>query len=192
APVFSFAKLHSVDTGLGPEMKSTGEVMGRDLTFNKALYKALLSSGMQIPHHGVVLATIADKDKNEAIPLLKNFAALGFKIIATEGTAKLFKEHHLDTESVKKINEGTPNVLSLVDEKRVNIVINTISSGKKANTDGFLLRRKSVEKGIICLTSLDTVKAFLLALESITFSTYSLPQYHNAKPQEKSETQWIH
>lgn len=181
APVFSFAKLHSVDTQLGPEMKSTGEVMGRDMTLDKALVKALIAAGMTIPQYGNVFATIASKDKDEALPLIQRLANLGFNIFATEGTCQYLQKNNVDASSVYKINEGEPNSLSLLDNKQVDIIINTISKGKKkSQTDGFLLRRKAAEKGILCLTSLDTTRAFLQALESLTFSTYPLPSYKQA------------
>ncbi len=181
APVFSFAKLHSVDTQLGPEMKSTGEVMGRDMTLDKALVKALIAAGMTIPQYGNVFATIASKDKDEALPLIQRLANLGFNIFATEGTCQYLQKNNVDASSVYKINEGEPNSLSLLDNKQVDIIINTISKGKKkSQTDGFLLRRKAAEKGILCLTSLDTTPPFLQALESLTFSTYPLPSYKQA------------
>ena len=111
APVFSFAKLRSVDTVLGPEMKSTGEALGGDVTLEKALYKALLASGVKIPNHGNVLMTIADQDKDEALSIAKRFYAIGYGIYATAGTAAYLKEHGLFVKTVGKISEhGEDNV----------------------------------------------------------------------------------
>jgi len=166
-PVFSFAKLLKVDTSLGPEMKSTGEVMGIDYNFARALYKGLVAAGCEIPQQGTILATIANKDKTEALPLFKEFADLGYKLVATEGTADYLKEQQgLSVERVNKIGEGYPNIVDLVREGKIHFVVNTLTKGKIPERHGFKIRRAAVEHGIPCLTSLDTVKVLLHVLQA--------------------------
>ena len=176
APVFSFAKLRSVDTVLGPEMKSTGEALGGDVTLEKALYKALLASGVRIPNHGNVLMTIADDDKEEGLTIAKRFSAIGYGIYATSGTASFLQENGLFVKNVNKIAQsGDLNVLDVIRKGKVNYVINTISSGnKEATNDGFLIRRVSAENNISCFTSFDTANAILKVLESLNFTTISM------------------
>ncbi len=176
-PVFSFAKLRSVDITLGPEMKSTGEVMGRDITVEKALYKGLIASGMSIPLHGSVLFTIADHDKEEALPLIKRFYDIGYNLLATEGTARFIKEHQIPVTTVNKIDGDAPNMLDVIRHGEAQFVVNTLTRGKRPARDGFRIRRESVENGIVCLTSLDTVKALLRVLESLAFSAESMPTF---------------
>lgn len=160
-PVFSFAKLLKVDTSLGPEMKSTGEVMGVDGDFSMALYKGLVAAGFDIPREGTILATIADKDKDEVIPILKGFVDLGFKLMATCGTAKTLAEAGLPVEKVNKIREGSPHIIDHIRANKIDLVINTLTRGKMPERDGFQIRRSAVEHGIPCLTSLDTTKVAL-------------------------------
>lgn len=157
-PVFSFGKLHEVDITLGPEMKSTGEVMGIDRDLNAAIYKGLLAAGVNIPEKGTLVATIADKDKAEAMPILKSFYQMGFKIVATEGTARALKEAGVEAEVVKKMQEGSPNIVDLVRSGKVDFVVNTITQARGPFTDGFHIRRAAVELNIPCLTSLDTLQ----------------------------------
>ncbi|MFC7392489.1 carbamoyl-phosphate synthase large subunit [Scopulibacillus cellulosilyticus] len=180
-PVFSFAKLRSVDITLGPEMKSTGEVMGKDLTLEKALYKGLLASGITIPTHGSVLFTVADKDKQEAIPMVKRFADIGYNILATEGTAKVIQSHGIPVTAVNKIGHESPNLLEIIKQGEAQFVINTLTKGKQPARDGFRIRRESVENGVVCLTSLDTAVALLRVLESLSFSTNSMPKFETKK-----------
>lgn len=175
-PVFSFAKLHQVDIALSPEMKSTGEVMGKDTTFDKALYKGLIAAGQNIPHFGSILATIADKDKEYALKVLKRFKNLGFKILATQGTAKYLQENGLEASPVAKIEEGTPNIVDVIRNGEANFVINTITKGRASSSDGFKLRREAAENGVVCFTSIDTAYALLKALENIAFSVEALPE----------------
>jgi carbamoyl-phosphate synthase large subunit len=170
APVFSFAKLHKVDTGLGPEMKSTGEVIGRDRTLSKALYKALIASGMKLPHHGNVVVTVASKDKEEVLPIAKGFDALGFNLFATTGTAQFLTEHGLRVTSLNKIEQGSPNILEMIQSGEAQYVINTMTKGKGSTRDGFQIRRAAVERDMVCVTSLDTAKVLLQVLESMSFS----------------------
>ncbi|WP_227935749.1 carbamoyl-phosphate synthase large subunit [Alkalihalobacillus deserti] len=175
-PVFSFAKLRRVDITLGPEMKSTGEVMGRDMTLEKALYKGLVASGMSIPTHGSVLFTVADKDKEEALSLIERFNALGFDILATAGTASYIKDVNIPVTVVNKIGEEKPHLLDVIQQGQAQFVINTLTRGKQPARDGFRIRREAVENGVVCLTSIDTAEALLRVLESITFSSESMPQ----------------
>ena len=174
-PVFSFAKLRQVDISLGPEMKSTGEVMGRDVSVEKALYKGLIAAGMNIPTHGSVLVTVADKDKEEALDIVRRFHQLGYKILATSGTAKFIERHHLPVVKVNKLREGKPNLLDLVHNGQINFIINTLTKGKQPARDGFRIRREAVENGVVVITSLDTARALLRVLETITFSTAPMP-----------------
>jgi len=174
-PVFSFAKLRRVDPTLTPEMKSTGEVMGRDVQYAKALYKGLIGAGMKIPTTGAIIATVADKDKEEATELLRGFFNLGYKIIATGGTAKVLEDAGLIVTTVNKLSEGSPNILDLVREGQAHFVVNTLTKGKTPERDGFRIRREAVENGVVCMTSLDTVRALLIMLETLNFSSRSMP-----------------
>ena len=157
-PVFSFNKLEQVDITLGPEMKSTGEVMGIDRSLKMAIYKGLLAAGVDIPKNGVIVATIADRDKTEAIPILADFYRMGFKLICTEGTAQALAQIGIEVERVKKIAEGSPNIVDLIREGKVDFCINTLTHGRRIFSDGFQIRRAAVELNIPCLTSLDTVR----------------------------------
>lgn len=174
-PVFSFAKLRRVDPTLTPEMKSTGEVMGRDVQYAKALYKGLIGAGMKIPATGGIIATVADKDKEEAIEILKGFYQLGYNIIATGGTASALEAAGLRVTRVNKLSEGTPNILDLIRGGQANFVVNTLTKGKTPERDGFRIRREAVENGVVCMTSLDTVRALLNMLETINFSSRAMP-----------------
>jgi carbamoyl-phosphate synthase large subunit len=172
APVFSFMKLTQVDTGLGPEMKSTGEIMGVDNQFPRALYKAMIASGYDIPlphdpemkSHDAVLVTLADHDKEEGAPIVKGFAELGYKIYATEGTAGVLRAHGVEAEVVRKIREAEPNLMNLISGPDVDFVINTPERERTPERDGLKIRRAAVEHGVPCLTSLDTAAALLTAL----------------------------
>jgi len=167
APVFSFSKLTDVDINLGPEMKSTGEILGIDTDFSRALYKAMVASGIDVPAGGkgaALLVTLADPDKAEALPIIQNFAALGFALHATAGTARFLESHGLTVRTAKKISEGTPNLLSLIRGGQVSLLINTVSKDKQIEKEATLIRRASVEHSIPCLTSLDTARALHTAL----------------------------
>ncbi|MBG9799831.1 carbamoyl-phosphate synthase large subunit [Brevibacillus laterosporus] len=180
-PVFSFTKLRRVDITLGPEMKSTGEVMGRETTLAKALYKGLLAAGMNIPTKGTLLVTVADKDKEEALSITKRFQQLGFNLLATDGTADYLEQAGLSVRRVQKLSEGTPNLLDEIRTGQVNLVLNTLTKGKTPQRDGFRIRREAVENGAVCLTSLDTASAILHVLETITFSTEAMPKQQIGK-----------
>jgi carbamoyl-phosphate synthase large subunit len=173
-PVFSFEKLRRVDITLGPEMKSTGEVMGKDTTLEKALYKGLIASKMKIEKFGTVLLTIADKDKEEAIELAKRFTDIGYQLVATSGTANYLKSAGVHVDVVGKIGSEGITLLDYIRKGKVQLVINTLTRGKQPERDGFKIRRESVENGIPCLTSLDTADAILKVMESMTFSTMSM------------------
>jgi len=164
APVFSFQKLVGVDIPLGPEMKSTGEVLGQDGTYPGALYKAMVAAGVRLPIQGSVLFTVADSDKPEAVGIARKFAALGYPLMATGGTADLLASHGIAATRVAKIGEGEPNLVTEIHAGRVGLVVNTISKDKRIEQEGALIRRATVERSVPCLTSLDTAKALLLAL----------------------------
>jgi carbamoyl-phosphate synthase large subunit len=161
-PVFSFEKLHDVDTSLGPEMKSTGEVLGIARTFHEALYKGIIGTGIKLPQKGGgILMTVRDTDKPELIQLAEEFEKLGFELYATGKTANMLNNQGIATNAVKKIGEGEPNLLELIHSGRINLIINTPTKGRKPERDGFKIRRKAVEISIPCLTSLDTARAVL-------------------------------
>ena len=169
-PVFSFSKLTRVDISLGPEMKSTGEVMGKDTTLEKALYKGLIGAGRKMPLHGAILFTVADKHKEEACELARRFQEIGFKIWATEGTANYFTDHGVRTKIGYKIEENPEiNLIDLIQTGKVQYIVNTMTKGKQSERDGFQIRRTSVENGVPCLTSMDTVEAILKVIESMSF-----------------------
>ncbi|WP_099225308.1 carbamoyl-phosphate synthase large subunit [Listeria costaricensis] len=168
-PVFSFAKLRSVDTSLGPEMKSTGEVMGKDRTLEKALYKGFVASGTTMHDYGTVLLTVADRDKEEATALAERFNKIGFTILATSGTAETLEKANIPVSTVKKIGENHESLLDSIRSGRVTLVVNTLTSGKRPERDGFQIRRESVENGVPVCTSLDTAEAILRVLESRSF-----------------------
>lgn len=168
-PVFSFSKLTKVDTSLGPEMKSTGEVMGKDTTLEKALYKGFVAAGRKMPTHGSILFTVADKHKEEASEMARRFHEVGFRIWATEGTARYFEEQGIPVKIGYKIGEEDVNLIDLIQKGKVQYVVNTTTKGKQAERDGFQIRRMSVENGVPCLTSMDTVEAILKVIESMSF-----------------------
>jgi carbamoyl-phosphate synthase large subunit len=163
-PVFSFGKLTEVDTYLSPEMKSTGEVIGVDYSVPRALYKGLLAAGCTIPHSGTVLVTVADRDKEELLPIVAGFKDLGLRFVATTGTARFLREQGVDVDEVNKLSAGSPHVVDLINSGKVDFVINTHSGGRGALKDGFWIRRAAVERGIPCLTSLDTARAMVACI----------------------------
>ena len=166
APAFSFAKLDGMDAYLSPEMKSTGEAIGYDDRLNRALYKALQASGVKVRQYGTVLATIADEDKEEALPLIKRFYQLGFNIEATAGTAAFLKQHGIRTRVRGKLSEGSDDILTSIHSGYVSYIINTraILSGAHSE-DGIEIRRCAVQNGVTIFTSLDTVRILLDVLE---------------------------
>ena len=175
APVFSFSKLADVDSYLGPEMKSTGEVMGSDLSFPKALYKAFSGANMQIPDSGNVLLTIEDRDKQAILPIAKRFAQIGYRIFATSGTANFLRDNDLHVTEVSKIHEEKEdNLLSEFKNGKIDLVINTMGHDVAKNSDGFIIRQNAIQQNIPLITSLDTARALLIALENRSFITTSL------------------
>lgn len=168
-PVFSFNKIRGLDAYLSPEMKSTGEAIGYDDKLNRALYKALQASGMKLQTYGTVFATISDKDKNEALELIRRFYNLGFNIEATEGTAKFLKENGIRTHVLKKISEGSDEISNAIRQGYIAYVINTrdINSASQMS-DGSIIRKEATENNINMFTSLDTVRVLLDVLEEIT------------------------
>ena len=169
APAFSFSKLRGLDAYLSPEMKSTGEAIGYDDRLTRALYKALKASGMNVTNYGTVLATIADKDKEEALPLIRRFYNMGFNIQATEGTAKFLKQNGIRTHAVKKISDGSGEIPEAIRQGYVTYVINTRDiSSPDGITDGHEIRRCAVENNVTMFTSLDTVEVLLSVLEETT------------------------
>jgi carbamoyl-phosphate synthase large subunit len=166
APVFSFSKMQQVDISLGPEMKSTGEVMGIDYHYARALYKAITGAGMNVPEYGTVLFTVADKDKEEGGELAKGLSDLGYHLVATSGTAKHLQSLGLSVTLVDKVHELKPDIIQMIKTGKINMVINTLTHGKEPERDGYKIRRATVEHAIPCFTSMDTAKA---VLEVLTF-----------------------
>ena len=175
APVFSFSKLSDVDSYLGPEMKSTGEVMGSDFSFPKALYKAFSGANMHIPDSGNILLTIEDRDKQEILPIAKRFAQIGYRIFATSGTATFLKQNHLHVALVDKIHEDTDtNILNELKNGKIDLVINTMGHDLAKTSDGFVIRQTAIQQNIPLITSLDTARALLTALENRSFATINI------------------
>ena len=164
-PVFSFEKLHDVDTQLGPEMKSTGECLGIAKTFSEALYKGLIAAGFKMQYDGGVLFSVRNHDKPEIIELASRFEALGFDIYATSGTASMLNRNMIATNFAHRIDEGEPNVITLLESGKINYVISTSETGRDPARDSVKMRRKSVERSIACLTSIDTANALATCLE---------------------------
>ncbi len=181
APVFSMAKLLEVDTFLGPEMKSTGEVMGIDRSFAPALWKSLVASGMAPPPSGKVLVTVADKDKPEAEAIIEGLHWLGYEVAATSGTAALARSLGVAVTEVPKLADGDRTILDLIRSGTCAAVINTPTVGKTVDRDGFLIRRAAVEARVPCLTSLDTALAVVTALRasSLTYEVAPLSAYRS-------------
>lgn len=161
APVFSFSKIGLAEIALGPEMKSTGEVMGIGKTYSEALYKAVSGAKMRVPAGGTVLVTVADRDKAEALQLAHGFCDLGYRIMATTGTGKYLQENGLEVTIVRKIHEGGETIATLLRDGKIDLVLNTLTFGKHPERDGFNLRRMAVELAVPCLTSLDTAREVL-------------------------------
>lgn len=174
-PVFSFAKLPGVDISLGPEMKSTGEVMGRDATYLKALYKGLIGAGMALPREGTMVVSLADSDKQEGLPILARWERLGYSLAATPGTAKALTEAGIRVATILRADEPATDLSDLIRSGDARFLLNTATQGKDPSRSGFRMRRDAVENGLTCLTSLDTAEALAEALETIHFTSLSLP-----------------
>ena len=170
-PVFSFRKINGIDAYLSPEMKSTGEAIGYDDDLYRAFYKALQASGMNVQNYGTILVTLADKDKEEALPLIRRFYNLGFNIEATAGTAKFLKEHNIRTRVKNKLSEGSDDITETIRQGHIAYVINTSDpASSNQQMDGYEIRRLAVETGTTLFTSLDTVRVLLDVLEDITIT----------------------
>ena len=167
-PTFSFSKLHGLDAYLSPEMKSTGEAIGYDKTLNRALYKSLQASNLRVVNYGTVFVTLADKDKQRAVDLIRRFYDLGFNIEATSGTAKYLKENGIKTRVKKKISEGSSEILDSIRKGHITYIVNTLTTSDNSNRDGYQIRRCAVENNVTVFTSLDTVNVLLNILEEIT------------------------
>ena len=179
-PVFSFSKMRGVETILGPEMKSTGEVLGIDDTFAGALRKGFIGAGVRLPGSGGrILVSIADEEKHAALPILRRYADLGHTLVATPGTRKVLEGAGIPCEPINKISDGSPHVLDVIHQRKVDLVIND-AKGPREISDGYRIRRAAVESGIACLTSLDTAKALVTALETVPGPPRSLQEYRTA------------
>ena len=166
-PVFSFEKLRGAEISLGPEMKSTGECLGIDKTFNGALYKAFEGAGVELPKYKQMIMTVKDADKPEVVGVAKRFEKLGYKIYATRSTAKYLQEHGVNALRVNKISQESPNVMDLILGHKIDLVIDTPTQGNGDKTrDGFLIRRNAIETGVYCITAMDTANALAHALET--------------------------
>ena len=178
-PVFSFSKMRGVETILGPEMKSTGEVLGMDDTFAGALRKGFLGAGVRLPGSGGrILVSIADEEKDEAVPVMRRYADLGHTLVATPGTRAVLEAAGIACEAINKISDGSPHVLDVIGQRSVDLVIND-AKGPREMTDNYKIRRAAVEASIACLTSLDTARALAEALESTAGPPRSLQEYRS-------------
>ena len=176
-PAFSFGKIKGIDTYLSPEMKSTGEAIGYDKSLTRALYKSLQASGMDVKPYGTILCTIANKDKPEALPLIRRFYNLGFNIEATKGTAAFLKENGIRTKSLKKLSEGSDEICQALRKGHVSYVINTIDLNQKSShLDGYEIRRTAVENNVTIFTALETVRVLLDVLEEITLGISTIDE----------------
>ena len=174
-PAFSFNKIKGIDTYLSPEMKSTGEAIGYDISLNRALYKSLRASGMSVVNYGTILVTLADKDKEEALPLVKRFYDLGFNIEATKGTAEFLKSRGIRTRWLKKLSEGSDDICTALRKGHVSYVINTIDVNQRStHLDGYEIRRTAVENNVTIFTALETVKVLLDVLEEMTLGVSTI------------------
>lgn len=173
-PVFSFSKLPDVEVVLGPEMKSTGEVMGCDNSYPRALYKGFRAADLFIPPEGTALLTVADKDKPDVLPLAKRMYRLGYRLFATNGTATSLSAAGLPVTSIAKLSEGSDAIVQYIRNGEIDLVVNTWTLGGEPQRDGFRIRRAAVENGVACLTSLDTLSALLDVMEARAFSVNPL------------------
>ena len=173
-PVFSFEKIRGADISLGPEMKSTGECLGIAKTFNEALYKAFIGAGIRLPKHKQMIITVKDEDKKDIIPIARRFEALGYRIYATLGTAKVLKENGIKVIRTNKLEQPAPNLMDLILGHKIDVVIDTPPQGVEHQKDGFVIRRNAIETGVNVLTSLDTAEALATSLENTDLNNLSL------------------
>jgi carbamoyl-phosphate synthase large subunit len=165
APVFSFQKLSKVEPSLGPEMKSTGEIMGIDSTYEAALYKALVAAGIHFDKQGAVCVTVADSDKEHAVEIASSLVASGRTVVSTPGTAEYLRARGVACSSINKIQAGSPNLLELIQSGGVGLMINTPSLTEASESHAATIRRACIETGVPCVTSIDTAKALVRALD---------------------------
>ncbi|MCQ2150904.1 MAG: carbamoyl-phosphate synthase large subunit [Bacteroidales bacterium] len=181
SPAFSFGKIKGIDTYLSPEMKSTGEAIGYDDSLTRALYKSLQASGVNVVNYGTVFATIANKDKADALPLIRRFYNLGFNIVATKGTAQFLKDNGIRTRSLGKISEGSGDIIAELRQGHVSYVINTIDINQhNTRLDGYEIRRAAVENNVTIFTALETVRVLLDVLEEITLGISTIDSEYAA------------
>lgn len=173
-PVFSFEKIRGADISLGPEMKSTGECLGIASTFNEALYKAFLGAGINLPIHKNMIMTVRDEDQEEAVDIGRRFAALGYRIFATKGTAAVLNANGVKANEVKKIEQESPNILDLILGHKIDLVIDIPTQGADRSKDGFLIRRNAIETGVNVLTAMDTAEALVTSLENTDIRNLTL------------------
>ncbi len=173
-PVFSFEKIRDADISLGPEMKSTGECLGIAKTFEEALYKAFLGAGVKLPKFSNMIMTVRDEDKEEAVDIGRRFNNIGYKIFATEGTAKVLNDAGVKAIAVNKIEQNSPNLLDLILGHKIDLVIDTPPQGAEHSKDGFTIRRNAVETGVNVLTAIDTAKALIASLENTDIKKLTL------------------
>lgn len=165
-PVFSFEKIRGADINLGPEMKSTGECLGIAKTFNEALYKAFQGAGIKLPKYKNMIITARDQDKEELLPIARRFAAIGYRIFATKGTAKALNGAGIKAIPVRKLEQESPNILDLVLGHEIDLIIDIPHQGAERSRDGFIIRRNAIETGVNVLTSLDTASALATSMEN--------------------------
>ena len=165
-PVFSFEKIRGADISLGPEMKSTGECLGIAKTFNEALYKAFEGAGIRLPKYKNMIMTVRHSDQEEAVDIARRFAAVGYKIFATRGTARTLASHGVKAFEIRKIEQESPNILDLVLGHQIDLIIDIPAQGAERSHDGFIIRRNAIETGVHVLTSLDTARALVTSLEN--------------------------
>ena len=173
-PVFSFEKIRGADISLGPEMKSTGECLGIAESFNEALYKAFIGAGIRLPMHKNMIITVRDEDQQEVVPIAKRFEALGYRIYATRGTAKVLKENGVKAIRTNKLEQPSPNLMDLILGHKIDVVIDIPPQGVEHQKDGFLIRRNAIETGVNVLTSLDTAEALATSLENTDLNHLNL------------------
>ncbi|MBS1485134.1 MAG: carbamoyl-phosphate synthase large subunit, partial [Clostridium sp.] len=165
-PVFSFEKIRGADISLGPEMKSTGECLGIAKTFNEALYKAFEGAGIRLPKYKKMIMTIRHSDQEEAVDIARRFAAVGYQIFATRGTARTLNRNGVKAYEIRKLEQESPNILDLVLGHQIDLIIDIPAQGAERSHDGFIIRRNAIETGVNVLTSLDTAAALVTSLEN--------------------------
>ncbi|WP_072525896.1 carbamoyl-phosphate synthase large subunit [Clostridium sp. Marseille-P3244] len=173
-PVFSFEKIRGADISLGPEMKSTGECLGIAGTFDEALYKAFLGAGIRLPKFNNMIMTVRDEDKEEALEIGRRFAAIGYRIFATAGTARALNEAGVKATAVRKIEQESPNLLDLILGHKIDLVIDIPAQGAEHSKDGFVIRRNAIETGVNVLTAIDTARALITSLENTDIKKLTL------------------